>query len=64
MQTIPLPELSIVFVPTVLMLFIMYRWKLKSWVGLYANLRMIVQLLVVGYFLTYLFETNEPIIVE
>ena len=64
MQTIPLPELGIVFVPTVLMLFIMYRWKLKAWVGLYANLRMIVQLLLVGYFLTYLFETNEPIIVE
>jgi putative ABC transport system permease protein len=63
MQTIPLPELSIVFVPTVLMLFIMYRWKLKAWVGLYANLRMIVQLLLVGYFLTYLFETNEPIII-
>jgi putative ABC transport system permease protein len=63
MQTIPLPELSIVFVPTVLMLFIMYRWKLKAWVGLYANLRMILQLLLVGYFLTYLFETNEPIII-
>ena len=63
MQTIPLPELSIVFIPTVLMLFIMYRWKLKAWVGLYANFRMIVQLLLVGYFLTYLFETNEPIII-
>jgi putative ABC transport system permease protein len=45
------------------MLFIMYRWKLKAWVGLYANFRMIVQLLLVGYFLTYLFETNEPIII-
>ena len=63
MQTIPLPELSIVFIPTVFMLFIMYRWKLKAWVGLYANFRMIVQLLLVGYFLTYLFETNEPIII-
>ena len=63
MQTIPLPELSIVFIPTVFMLFIMYRWKLKAWVGLYANFRMIVQLLLVGYFLTYLFETNKPIII-
>ena len=63
MQTIPLPELSIVFIPTAFMLFIMYRWKLKAWVGLYANFRMIVQLLLVGYFLTYLFETNEPIII-
>tara|TARA_B110000438_G_C15774502_1_gene633428 strand:- start:682 stop:1392 length:711 start_codon:yes stop_codon:yes gene_type:complete len=63
MQTIPLRELSIVFIPTVFMLFIMYRWKLKAWVGLYANFRMIVQLLLVGYFLTYLFETNKPIII-
>ena len=63
MQTIPLRELSIVFIPTVFMLFIMYRWKVKAWVGLYANFRMIVQLLLVGYFLTYLFETNKPIII-
>lgn len=63
MQTIQLPELSIVFIPTAFMLFIMYRWKLKAWVGLYANFRMIVQLLLVGYFLTYLFETNKPIII-
>ena len=63
MQTIPLRELSIVFIPTILMLLIMYRWKLKAWVGLYANFRMIFQLLLVGYFLTYLFETTEPIII-
>jgi len=30
---------------------------------LYANLRMLVQLLLVGYFLTYIFETNQPLVI-
>jgi putative ABC transport system permease protein len=63
MQTIPLVELSIVFIPTVFLLVVMFRWQLKSWVGLYANIRMILQLLFVGYFLTYIFETNQPIVI-
>ena len=61
MQTIPLRELSIVFIPTVFLLAIMFCWQLKAWVGLYANFRMILQLLLAGYFLTYLFETTRPI---
>ena len=63
MQTIPLRELSIVFIPTVFLLAIMFRWQLKVWVGVYANFRMILQLLLVGYFLTYLFETTQPIVI-
>jgi putative ABC transport system permease protein len=63
MQTIQLPELSIVFLPTVFLLAIMFRWKLKAWVGLYANVRMLLQLLFVGFFLTYVFETTQPIVI-
>jgi|TARA_B100000929_G_scaffold224575_1_gene180902 putative ABC transport system permease protein len=63
MQTIPLVELSIVFIPTVFLLVVMFRWQLKAWVGLYANIRMILQLLLVGYFLTYIFKTTQPIII-
>ena len=37
MQTIPLRELSIVFIPTAFLLAIMFHWQLKAWVGLYAN---------------------------
>ncbi len=32
MQTIPLVELSIVFIPTVFLLVVMFRWQLKAWV--------------------------------
>jgi putative ABC transport system permease protein len=63
MQTIQLPELSIVFLPTAFLLAIMFHWKLKAWVGLYANVRMLLQLLFVGFFLTYVFETTQPIVI-
>ena len=63
MQTIPLPELSIVFIPTLFLLVIMFRWQIKAWIGLYANIRMILQLLLVGYFLTFIFETTQPIVI-
>jgi len=63
MQTISFSELSIVFIPTVFLLAVMFRWRLKAWVGLYANARMLLQLLLVGYFLTYVFETTQPLLI-
>lgn len=63
MQTIPLPELSIVFIPAAFLIAIMYQWELKPWVGLYANARMLLQLLLVGYFLKYVFETTQPMVI-
>ena len=63
MQIIPLAELSLVFIPTVFVLIIMFRWKLKAWTALYANVRMVIQLLSVGYLLNYVFETTQPILV-
>lgn len=63
MQTIPILELSIVFIPTAFLLIVMFRWQLKAVMGLYANLRMLVQLLLVGYFLTYIFETKQPLVI-
>lgn len=63
MQTIPILELSLVFIPTAFLLVVMYCWKLKAMTGLYANVRMLGQLLLVGYFLTYIFETNQPVVI-
>jgi putative ABC transport system permease protein len=63
MQTIPILELSIVFIPTAFLLAVMFRWQLKAFTGFYANIRMLVQLLLVGYFLTYVFETNQPLVI-
>ena len=63
MQTIQLPELSLIFIPTVFLLAVMFHWQLKAWVGLYANARMLLQLLLVGYFLTYVFKTTDPLVI-
>lgn len=63
MQTITFSELSVVFIPTIFLLAVMLRWKLKAWTGLYANARMLLQLLLVGYFLTYIFETTQPLVI-
>ena len=63
MQTIPILELGIIFIPTAFLLVVMFRWQLKAFTGLYANVRMLVQLLLVGYFLTYVFETNQPLVI-
>lgn len=63
LPTIPLANLLIAFVPSLLLLAIMQRWSLKATSALYANARMLVQLLAVGYALTYVFEADRPLII-
>ena len=63
MQTIPIIELCLVFIPAAFLILIMFRWRLKGFVGLYANIRMVLQLLLVGYLLTYVFKIAQPIII-
>jgi ABC-type uncharacterized transport system, permease component len=41
----------------------MYFWGLKISNSIYANFRMLIQLLLIGYVLTFIFETDEPIII-
>jgi putative ABC transport system permease protein len=60
LPTIPLSSLLIAFAPSVLLLVIMRRWSLNAPGALYANARMLAQLLAVGYVLTYVFETDQP----
>ena len=63
LPTISLVNLLAAFVPSVLLLVIMHRWSLKAVSALYANARMLVQLLAVGYVLTYVFETDRPVLI-
>ena len=63
LPTIPLTNLLIAFAPSVLLLAIMHRWSLRAVTALYANGRMLVQLLAVGYVLTYVFETDQPAVI-
>jgi len=63
MQNIPLTELGLVFLPAALLITVIHRWRLKAWTALYANARMLLQLLLVGYLLTYVFESEAPLLV-
>ncbi len=59
-QAISLSGLIWAFFPTVIVIAIMYRWSLQAGTALYAVARMLIQLLLIGYVLTYIFEAGHP----
>jgi len=63
MQTIPLANLALTFLPVGIVIFILHRWSLGSGTASYSVLRMLVQLLLIGYVLTYIFETDRSLVV-
>ncbi len=62
-QLISWPGLALAMVPTAVVILIMWRWSAGTGTALYATLRMLVQLLLIGYVLVYIFETREPVVV-
>ena len=60
---IPLANLMLGFIPVIILIGIMYFWGLKISNSIYANFRMLIQLLLIGYVLTFIFETDEPVII-
>ncbi len=63
LPTIPLARLLIAFVPVAVLLVVLQRWAMGAWSGLYATGRMLIQLLVVGYVLTFVFDADQPFLV-
>ena len=62
-QTISLLNLMIAFIPVLVILIIIFKWSLDIKNSIYAVARMLVQLLLIGYFLTYIFDSDSSIIV-
>ena len=60
---IPLANLLLGFLPVILLITVMKFWGLNALQSVYANFRMLLQLLLIGYVLTYIFETDQPIVV-
>lgn len=52
--------LALAFVPTLLVIGILYRWSAGAGTAVYATLRMLIQLLLIGYVLVYVFEADQP----
>jgi putative ABC transport system permease protein len=49
--------------PAALAVVILWRWSAGAGTAVYANARMLAQLLLIGYVLVYIFEAGEPSIV-
>lgn len=59
-QAISLSGLMWAFVPTVIVIAVLYRWAMNAGAALYAVARMLIQLLLIGYVLAYIFEADHP----
>lgn len=59
MQTIPAANLAIVLIPATLVVIILWRWSAGAPASIYALARMIIQLCLIGYVLTYIFATES-----
>lgn len=62
-QIIPFTHLALAFLPVLVVVVILYRWALEVRTALYALMRMLVQLLLIGYVLTYIFESESAWVV-
>lgn len=60
---IPISSLLLILIPVAVVLWIQYKWSLNYKEGIYAVSRMLGQLLIVGYFLGYIFNSNSAWII-
>ena len=61
---ISLQGLFLAFVPAAIVIGIMVLWRSVAGTALYATARMLVQLLLIGYVLVYIFETDNWIVIS
>ena len=58
--SIPIQNIILSFAPVIILLIIFLKWKM-NWKNLmYASGRMLFQLLMIGYFLTFIFKQQNP----
>lgn len=56
-------EIVIALLPMILVVALLFRWSEKGWTATYSIARMLIQLLVVGYFLVFIFEASDAWII-
>lgn len=62
-QVIPMFNLALAFIPVFAVIIILYKWSLDGNNAVYAVIRMLVQLLLVGYVLTTIFMAESALLV-
>jgi UDP-glucose/iron transport system permease protein len=63
MQSITLADLSLGLIPVMITVGFLLHWSLSVKTALLAILRMLIQLLLIGYALNYIFSNDEPLII-
>jgi putative ABC transport system permease protein len=56
-------NVALAFIPVLVVLFVMFRWSLAVSDSFVALGRMVIQLLVIGYALTWIFAVDSPVLV-
>ena len=62
-EPIPLTRLMLMFIPVVVVILIQVKWAMPTKPTLYGMGRMVLQLLLIGYILLFIFETEHGIVV-
>ncbi len=62
-DTISLGRLALTFLPVAVVIAFLFRWSLGGRSTLYAVARMLIQLLLIGYVLTFVFTTESGLLV-
>lgn len=52
-------SLALAFLPALIVIAVMYYWRAGGGTAVYATLRMLVQLLLIGYVLIYIFDADH-----
>lgn len=60
---IPFLNLAIMLVPVVLVIGVLYAWRLKAGEAVYAISRMLMQLVLIGYLLTHIFDAHYSVLI-
>ena len=59
-QVISIPGLIWALLPAAVVVGILYRWTTTGRTAVYAVARMLIQLLLIGYVLAYIFDAEQP----
>ena len=60
---IPLHRLALALIPVLVVILVQQRWALPVRPTIYGAARMLAQLLLVGYVLVFLFDTDSSLVV-
>jgi len=60
---ITVPQLALSFIPVAVVVFLMWRWNQGHGRALQAIARMLLQLILIGYVLVYIFQTESGLVI-